>query len=124
MSLPPDRRYSSDHLWVLNLGGRCRIGITHHAQETLGELEFVDLPEAGARLTAGEPFGALESVKAVSDLIAPLTGIVVAGNTALATSPGMVNAAPYDEGWLIEIEPADPDALSGLLEVTAYAELT
>lgn len=124
MSLPPDRRYSSDHLWVLNLGGRCRIGITHHAQETLGELEFVDLPEAGARLTAGEPFGALESVKAVSDLIAPLTGIVVAGNTALATSPGMVNAAPYDEGWLIEIEPADPDALSGLLEVTAYAGLT
>jgi len=124
MSLPPDRRYSSDHLWVLNLGGRCRIGITHHAQETLGELEFVDLPEAGARLTAGEPFGALESVKAVSDLIAPLTGIVVAGNTALATSPGMVNAAPYHEGWLIEIEPADPDALSGLLEVTAYAELT
>ena len=124
MSLPPDRRYSSDHLWVLNLGGRCRIGITHHAQETLGELEFVDLPEAGARLTAGEPFGALESVKAVSDLIAPLTGIVVAGNAALATAPGMVNAAPYHAGWLIELVPADPGDLSGLLEAAAYAELT
>lgn len=124
MSPPPDRRYSTAHLWVESIGDRCRIGVTHHAQETLGELEFVDLPEAGAWLAAGEPFGALESGKAISDLIAPLAGVVVASNGALAETPGTVNAAPYHEGWLIELEPADPDALADLLDATAYAALT
>jgi glycine cleavage system H protein len=101
-----------------------RVGITHYAQDALGDIVFVQLPDAGAKVTAGESFGEVESTKSVSDIYAPVDGTITAVNSALAESPQLLNSDPYGEGWLVEIEPADQAALSSLLDANGYRELT
>lgn len=124
---PEDLRYTAEHEWVSETrsgAGGVRVGITHFAQESLGDIVFVQLPEPGTEVTAGEPLGEVESTKSVSEVYAPVTGRVVARNVDLDNDPGVINNDPYGAGWLLEIEPADPSAVSGLLDATAYRALT
>ena len=115
----PDLRYSSDHEWI-SAEEPPRVGITAVASDTLGEIVFVDLPEVGAEVEAGEPCGELESTKSVSDVYAPVTGEVVARNEALDATPELVNNDPYGGGWLFEVVPTDASAVDGLLDAAAY----
>ena len=120
---PDDLRYTAEHEWVRRPGqaqGSVRVGITHYAQEQLGDIVYVQLPEVGDELAAGEPCGELESTKSVSDLYAPLDGRVVARNDELDAAPQTVNSDPYGAGWMIEIVPADPADLDGLLDAEDY----
>lgn len=120
---PEDLRYTEEHEWVRPAGNRAVVGITHYAQEQLGDVVFVEVPEVGRELRAGEPFGAVESVKSVSYVYAPVSGRVVAVNELLADSPELVNRDPYGRGWLIEVEMADPEELAGLLTAEQYSAL-
>lgn len=123
--IPDDLRYTAEHEWVAaTAGGPVRVGITHYAQDALGDIVYVQLPDAGAAVTAGEPIGEVESTKSVSEIYGPVTGTVVARNDKLADTPEVINTDPYGEGWLVEIEPSDPAALDGLLDAAAYRELT
>lgn len=120
---PEDLKYTAEHEWVRSPGaheGSVRIGITDYAQDALGDIVYVSLPEVGERVEAGSTCGELESTKSVSDLYAPLAGEVVARNEALDATPELVNSDPYGEGWLFEVVPADLDDMGGLLEVDAY----
>ena len=118
---PEDLKYTAEHEWVRGDGdGPVRIGITAYAQDALGDIVFVSLPEVGERIEAGSTVGELESTKSVSDLYAPITGEVVARNEALDATPELVNSDPYGEGWLIEVTPADPSLVEGLLDASAY----
>ncbi|HEX5771469.1 MAG TPA: glycine cleavage system protein GcvH [Nocardioidaceae bacterium] len=120
---PEDLKYSSEHEWVRSPGetdGSVRIGITHYAQDALGDIVFVSLPEVGAEVSAGETVGELESTKSVSDVYAPVSGKVVARNDALDGSPELVNSDPYGEGWLFEVTGASDDELGGLMDAAAY----
>ena len=120
---PDDLRYTAEHEWLRNPGdveGSVRVGITHFAQEQLGDIVYVQLPEIGEEVVAGAPCGELESTKSVSDLFAPVTGRVVARNDELDTAPEQVNADPYGVGWMIEIVPADPAELDGLMTADDY----
>ena len=120
---PDDLGYTADHEWLRSPGdaeGSVRVGITHFAQEQLGDIVYVQLPEVGEEVVAGAPCGELESTKSVSDLFAPVTGQVVARNDELDTAPEQVNADPYGAGWMIEIVPADPSELGGLLGADDY----
>ena len=120
---PDDLRYTAEHEWVRNPGeaeGSVRIGITDFAQEQLGDIVYVQLPDVGEEITAGAPCGELESTKSVSDLYAPLTGQVVARNDDLDKSPEQVNTDPYGSGWMLEVVPADPADLDGLLSAREY----
>lgn len=120
---PDDLSYTAEHEWVRNPGeaeGSVRVGITDFAQEQLGDIVFVQLPDVGEEVTAGVPCGELESTKSVSDLYAPLTGQVVARNDELDTSPEQVNSDPYGAGWMIEVVPAEPSDLDGLLSAREY----
>ena len=123
--IPEDLRYTAEHEWVRVVDdGRVRIGITDYAQDALGDVVFVSLPETGATVSAGEAFGEVESTKSVSEIYAPITGRVVARNDDLENDPGVINTDPYGAGWLIEIEPADPGAVSALLDAAGYRALT
>lgn len=123
--IPDDLRYTAEHEWVAaTAGGPVRVGITHYAQDALGDIVYVQLPDAGAAVTAGEPIGEVESTKSVSEIYGPVTGKVVARNDKLADTPEVINTDPYGEGWLVEIEPSDPAALDSLLDAAAYRELT
>lgn len=125
MQTPPQLRYTAEHLWLRDDGdGVAIVGITDFAQEQLGEIVYVDLPDVGATVTRGEPFGVVESVKAVSDLFPPLTGEVVARNDALDDAPETVNAAPYAAGWMLHIRPSDPSQLADLIDAAAYEAIT
>jgi glycine cleavage system H protein len=125
MQTPSDRRYAKSHEWAQLLpDGQVLVGITDYAQSSLGDITYVQLPAAGARLEAGESFGVVESVKAASDLYAPVAGTVVAVNSALASAPEKVNQAPFAEGWMLRLQPADPAALDGLLSAEEYAKHT
>ncbi|MGH8773813.1 MAG: glycine cleavage system protein GcvH [Jiangellaceae bacterium] len=120
---PDDLRYTAEHEWVRDPGetdGSVRVGITHYAQEQLGDIVYVQLPDVGAEVTAGEPCGELESTKSVSDLFAPLSGQVVARNDDLDSAPEQVNADPYGTGWMIEIVPADATEVESLLMAAEY----
>lgn len=120
---PEDLKYTADHEWVRQPGqhaGSVRVGITDFAQEALGDIVFVQLPETGSAVEAGDTVGELESTKSVSDLYAPVSGTVVARNEALENTPELINSDPYGEGWLIEIEPADATAVGSLLDAEAY----
>jgi glycine cleavage system H protein len=120
---PDDLKYTAEHEWVRTPGeteASVRIGITDYAQDALGDIVFVSLPEVGTDVEAGSPVGELESTKSVSDVYAPLTGKVVARNDSLDSSPELVNADPYGEGWLFELEPADASAVDGLMDASAY----
>ena len=123
MNVPEDLRYSSDHEWARLEDGRLRIGITDYAQDALGDVVFVDVPEAGRAVEAGESFTEVESTKSVSDIYAPVTGTVVEVNSVLADAPERLNDDPYGEGWICVIEPADPDAAASLLDAAAYRSL-
>jgi glycine cleavage system H protein len=122
--VPSDLRYTREHEWARREGDRVRVGITDHAQEKLGDVVFVDLPKVGANLEALEPFGAVESVKAVSELFAPVSGEVLEVNGELAGKPELVNDDPYGGGWMIAVRAADPGQLDALLTAEEYEKLT
>lgn len=120
---PEDLKYTSEHEWVRSPGDSetsVRIGITHFAQDALGDIVYVSLPEVGTEVESGSAVGELESTKSVSDIYAPLTGKVVARNEALDSTPELVNSAPYEDGWLFELEPADAAAVDGLMDAQTY----
>ena len=119
---PDQLRYTSEHEWVQPVGDRLRVGITAYAQDALGDIVFVSLPDEGATVTAGSSVGEVESTKSVSDLYTPVTGTVVGRNEALDGTPELVNTDPYGDGWMFEIEPSDPAALDGLLSSEQYRE--
>jgi glycine cleavage system H protein len=122
--VPTDLKYTKSHEWVRSLpDGTVEIGITDHAQEALGDLVFVDVPEAGRKLTAGEAFAAVESVKAASDVYAPLAGEVTSGNAELASTPESINQDPYGKGWLMKLRPAGAAASGTLMTAQAYEAL-
>ena len=120
--IPPALRYTQDHEWIHVDGDRGRIGITTYAQEQLGDVVFVDLPQVGSAVTQGEQFGSIESVKAVSDLYSPVSGEVVAVNGDAAAQPESVNRDPYGT-WLIAVRLSNPDELSSLLDAAGYGEI-
>ena len=121
-NVPGDLKYTRDHEWAKQEGGRMRVGITAYAQEQLGDVVFVELPKVGARVTAKQAFGVVESVKAVSDLFAPVTGEVVEANAELAQKPEIVNQDPYGKGWMIVVTPADAKQGEQLLTAAQYEE--
>ncbi|TVP91774.1 MAG: glycine cleavage system protein GcvH [Thioalkalivibrio sp.] len=119
---PQDLRYSESHEWVrVESDGAVTVGITGHAQELLGDLVFVETPEPGSAASAGEACATVESVKAASDVYAPVSGEIVAVNEGLADAPELVNESPYGEGWLFRIEPSDTTELDALMDADAYA---
>ena len=118
--IPEDLRYTTDHEWVRSEGETVRVGVTDYAQDALGDIVFVTLPEAGIQVTAGDVCGEVESTKSVSDIYAPVTGTIVARNEALDASPELVNSDPYGEGWMIDIRPDEPNSPEGLLDAAAY----
>jgi glycine cleavage system H protein len=123
--IPEDLKYTAEHEWVRTAeGGRVRVGITDYAQDALGDVVFVSLPEVGAAVTAGEACGEVESTKSVSEIYAPVTGEVTARNDALDSRPDLVNQDPYGEGWLVEIAVAGGGSDDGLLDAAAYGQLT
>lgn len=123
MSTPKDLRYSKEHEWVKLEDGKVRIGITHFAQSELGDIVFVELPQVGDEVQLNAPFGSVESVKTVSELYAPVSGKVVEINSELEDSPEFVNESPYDQAWMIVIEPTDLSEVEALLTPEQYDEL-
>ena len=123
MEYPAELRYSTDHEWARVEDGRVRIGITDYAQDALGDVVYVDLPELGIQVTAGASFSEVESTKSVSDIYAPVSGTVVEVNAELGDTPERINEDPYGEGWLCVIDPSDPTELDGLLTAEAYEAL-
>lgn len=123
--IPDELKYTADHEWVRASEGSTtvRVGITDYAQQSLGDVVFVSLPAVGTALSKGEAFGEVESTKSVSDLFAPVDGTVTARNDALDQTPELVNSDPYGDGWIVEVEVADADALDGLLDAAAYGAL-
>lgn len=117
---PENLKYTKTHEWLRVEGQKGYVGLSHYAQEQLGDIVFVELPEIGAEVTQGKAFGVVESVKAVSDCYAPVSGKVVERNENLETSPELINKDPYGEGWLIAIEMSDPSEVNNLLDVDAY----
>jgi glycine cleavage system H protein len=120
---PEDLKYTTEHEWVRSPGeseGSVRIGITHYAQDALGDIVYVSLPEVGESVSAGEACGELESTKSVSDVYAPVSGEVSSRNTSLDATPELVNNDPYGAGWLYEVVPADSSAVDGLMDAEAY----
>lgn len=123
-TIPADLRYAKSHEWLkLESDGTATIGITDFAQDSLGDITYVQMPKVGATLKAGETFGVVESVKAASDLYAPVSGTVLAVNSALDSAPETVNRAPYSDGWMLKLKLADPAAAAALLDSGAYAKL-
>jgi glycine cleavage system H protein len=124
LNLPDEVRYSDDHEWARRVdGGRVRVGISDYAQDQLGDIVFVEVPEVGATFARGEEFGTLESVKAVAQALIPVGGEVAAVNGALEESPQLVNQEPYHGGWIIEVIPSDPSEWDGLMGRDAYLEM-
>ena len=120
---PDDLKYTQEHEWVRTPGeseGSVRVGITHFAQDALGDIVYVSLPAVGDAVTAGAACGELESTKSVSDVYAPVDGEVVAVNDGLDATPELVNTDPYGEGWLYELVPSNAEALDGLMDATTY----
>jgi glycine cleavage system H protein len=124
VSTPEDLRYTAEHEWVrAGAGSTVRVGITAYAQEALGDIVYVSLPEVGAEVSPGEALGEVESTKSVSDVYAPVPGTVSARNEALEGQPELINSDPYGEGWIVEIDLSDPAALDTLLDAAGYREL-
>jgi glycine cleavage system H protein len=123
-NVPADLRYAKSHEWAkLNDDGSALVGITDYAQNSLGDITYVQLPKVGTALKAGETFGVVESVKAASDLYSPVSGTVVEINSALDSTPETVNTAPYTEGWMLKVKVADPASAAGLMDAEAYGKL-
>ena len=123
MSIPQDLRYSREHEWVRVTGSIARVGITDFAQDSLGDVVFVQLPEIGAEIVAGASASEIESTKSVSDVYVPVSGVVRAVNTALDATPELVNSDPYGEGWILEVELTDPAEVDALLDADGYRAL-
>jgi len=123
MNVPDDLRYSKDHEWARLEDGRVRIGITDYAQDALGDVVYVQIPDVGAQVTTGESFSEVESTKSVSDIYAPITGTIVEVNQELSDAPQRVNEDPYGEGWLVVIEAEDASQFEQLLDAAAYRAL-
>ena len=123
MNIPDDLRYSTEHEWVRVDGGIARVGITDFAQDSLGDVVFVQLPDTGLDVVAGASVSEIESTKSVSEIYAPITGAVHAVNEALTDQPELVNQDPYGNGWMFEVEVADPSELDKLLDAAAYRQL-
>jgi glycine cleavage system H protein len=123
LQFPGDFLYTKDHEWAKPEGDKLRAGISDYAQDQLGDIVFVELPQVGSRHAKGEQFGTVESVKAVSELYMPVGGEVLSVNKALEDSPELVNKQPYGSGWMIEIKPSDPAELKGLMARDAYLSL-
>ncbi|WP_434739996.1 glycine cleavage system protein GcvH [Micromonospora sp. SH-82] len=122
--IPEDLRYTAEHEWVVGDGsGAVRVGITHYAQDALGDIVFVQLPEVGAVVAAGDSLGEIESTKSVSEIYAPVGGTVSARNDVLSDTPEVINSDPYGAGWLVEITCDDVAAVEGLLSAAAYRDL-
>jgi len=119
MAYPTDRKYTKEHEWILASGSSATVGITDYAQQSLGDIVFVEVPKTGSALTAGKTFGTVESVKAVSDLFAPVSGTVTEVNADLATSPEKVNTDPHGS-WMVKINLSNPAELDGLLSAADY----
>ncbi|WP_375745693.1 glycine cleavage system protein GcvH [Corallococcus interemptor] len=123
-NIPQDLKYTKEHEWARVTGKTVVVGVTHHAQESLGDVVYVELPKLGATLTEGKNFGVIESTKAVSDLFAPISGTVVKVNDALTGNPSLINSDPYGQGWIVEVEPSDAGQVGKLLDAAAYEPLT
>ena len=123
MQIPDDLRYTTDHEWIRVEGTQARVGITDYAQDALGDVVFVDLPEVGAAVEAAASVSEVESTKSVSDIYAPVTGTIAEVNADLAVAPERLNDDPYGEGWILVIEMSDPPQLDELLSAAAYREL-
>jgi len=123
MNVPDDLRYSSDHEWVRFEDGTIRVGITDYAQDALGDVVYVEVPEVGTKVDANAKVSEVESTKSVSDIFAPVAGTVVAVNADLADAPERLNDDPYGEGWICVIQPDDPDQVDALLDAQAYSAL-
>ena len=126
MNVPPDLRYTSEHEWVriLDDSSSVRVGITDFAQDALGDVVYVDLPDAGTTVAASDSVGELESTKSVSEMYAPVSGTVTVVNEALADNPQLLNEDPYGDGWLCEIEMSNRDEIDAMMDAAAYTELT
>ncbi len=120
MTAPENRKYTKTHEWVKIDGDIVTIGLTDYAQQELGDITYLELPEAGDPVSAGEPFGVVESVKAASDVYAPIDGEIVERNDSAIDAPEMINQSPYDDAWLIKVRVKDPGQLDALLDATAY----
>ena len=123
MNIPGNLKYTREHEWVLVQGKTATIGVTDFAQGELGDVVFVELPEVGKAAVGLKPVGTIEAVKTVADIFAPVTGQVVAVNTELGERPELVNASPYDKGWMVKIEMSKPEELNALLDAEAYRQL-
>ena len=122
MEFPDELKYTEEHEWLLVEDELVTVGITDFAQDSLGDIVFVELPEVGTMLVAGKPFGVVESVKAVSDVYAPISGEVIEVNEELPDSPETLNTSPYEDGWMIKIKPSDLSQLQDLLDADDYAD--
>jgi glycine cleavage system H protein len=120
---PDDLRYTNEHEWARVEGDRATIGITHYAQDALGDSVYVDIPPVGTALTGGSAFGEVESTKSVSDIYSPVTGTIVERNDELDKSPELINSDPYGQGWLVVVELADPAEVDQLMDAAAYSDL-
>lgn len=124
MNIPPENRYSSDHEWIRRDGDSVTIGITEYAQDALGDVVFVEIPEQGASVSAGDSFTEVESTKSVSDIYAPVSGTIGSVNDALESQPELLNSDPYGEGWICTIEMTAASELDSLMDADAYRALT
>jgi glycine cleavage system H protein len=124
MEYPQELKYTSEHEWVsTEEGNRVRVGITDFAQDALGDVVYVDLPEEGTEVTAGEPFGEVESTKSVSDIYSPVSGRIVERNGMLGETPDLVNRDPYGEGWMVVVETNDPSEVDRLMDAAGYRQM-
>jgi glycine cleavage system H protein len=124
MEYPQELKYTSEHEWVsTEEGNRVRVGITDFAQDALGDVVYVDLPEEGTEVTAGEPFGEVESTKSVSDIYSPVTGRIVERNGVLGETPDLVNRDPYGEGWMVVVEATEPSEVDRLMDAAGYRQM-
>ena len=124
MTVPDDRKYTKDHEWALDEQDRVRVGITDYAQDALGDVVYVQLPEVGMRVDQNGPLGEVESTKSVSEIYAPVSGVVADVNVELNDAPNRLNDDPYGEGWICTIKPFDPAEVNNLLSAAQYEELT
>ncbi len=120
MATPSDYRYTKEHEWVRPLGEQAEIGITDYAQHSLGDIVYVEMPPVGSTITAGESFGTVESVKAVSEIFAPVSGTVLELNETLSASPELLNTEPYTGAWLLKVQLSDPDQIQSLMTAAEY----
>ena len=123
MKVPPELRYTKEHEWIRVKGTEAEVGITDYAQGELGDVIFVELPQAGSKLAQMKPFGTIDAVKTVSDLFAPVSGEVVAVNDSLQSNPALVNQSPYEKGWMVRIKLEDVREIDGLLSAADYQKL-